>query len=136
MNCRQICQQLKMTAADSKKRLTDVADTEQFQRIIQTVSLPPLKRNNRRAFQKARRSLDVAAAVKNLARTGRVTIVFEKISAEETNTNAKLIVPDEPQQLTDPAAGILPGYGPFTVCRIPDPLWSLFFQPSKAVFFN
>lgn len=41
MNCRQICQQLKMTAADRKKRLTNVADTEQFQRIIQTVSLPP-----------------------------------------------------------------------------------------------
>lgn len=31
------CQQLKMTATDGKKRLTDVADTEQLLRIIQSV---------------------------------------------------------------------------------------------------
>jgi hypothetical protein len=35
------CQQLKMTAADGKKRLTDVANTEQLLRIIQ--SIPSLK---------------------------------------------------------------------------------------------
>ena len=31
------CHQLEMTAADGKKRLTDVADTEQFLRIIQSI---------------------------------------------------------------------------------------------------
>ena len=31
------CQQLKMTASDGKKRLTDVADTEQLLRIIQSI---------------------------------------------------------------------------------------------------
>lgn len=31
------CKQLKMTAADSKRRLTDVADTEQLLRIIQSI---------------------------------------------------------------------------------------------------
>ena len=35
-----ICQQLKMTAADGKKRLTDVADTEQLLRIIQSIPSP------------------------------------------------------------------------------------------------
>ncbi len=34
------CQQLKMTSADGKKRLTDVADTEQLLRIIQSVPSP------------------------------------------------------------------------------------------------
>ncbi len=34
------CQQLKMTAADGKKRLTDVATTEQLLRIIQSVPSP------------------------------------------------------------------------------------------------
>jgi len=34
------CHQLKMTAADGKKRLTDVADTEQLLRIIQSVPSP------------------------------------------------------------------------------------------------
>lgn len=34
------CQQLKMTAADGKKRLTDVADTEQLLRIIQSIPSP------------------------------------------------------------------------------------------------
>lgn len=34
------CQQLKMTASDGKKRLTDVADTEQLLRIIQSVPSP------------------------------------------------------------------------------------------------
>ena len=34
------CKQLKMTAADGKKRLTDVADTEQLLRIIQSVPSP------------------------------------------------------------------------------------------------
>lgn len=34
------CQQLKMTAPDGKKRLTDVADTEQLLRIIQTIPSP------------------------------------------------------------------------------------------------
>lgn len=34
------CQQLKMTATDGKKRLTDVADTEQLLRIIQSVPSP------------------------------------------------------------------------------------------------
>ena len=34
------CQQLKMTAADGKKRLTDVANTEQLLRIIQSVPSP------------------------------------------------------------------------------------------------
>lgn len=41
------CSQLKMTAADGKKRLTDVADTEQLLRIIQSVPSPkaePFKR--------------------------------------------------------------------------------------------
>ena len=33
------CNQLKMTALDGKKRLTDVADTEQLLRIIQSLSL-------------------------------------------------------------------------------------------------
>ena len=40
-------QQLKMTAADGKKRLTDVADTEQLLRIIQSIPSPkaePFKR--------------------------------------------------------------------------------------------
>ena len=34
------CSQLKMTAADGKRRLTDVADTEQLLRIIQSVPSP------------------------------------------------------------------------------------------------
>lgn len=34
------CQQLRMTAADGKKRLTDVADTEQLLRIIQSIPSP------------------------------------------------------------------------------------------------
>ncbi len=34
------CQQLKMTAPDGKKRLTDVADTEQLLRIIQSIPSP------------------------------------------------------------------------------------------------
>lgn len=34
------CKQLKMTAADGKKRLTDVADTEQLLRIVQSVPSP------------------------------------------------------------------------------------------------
>lgn len=34
------CQQLKMTASDGKKRLTDVANTEQLLRIIQSVPSP------------------------------------------------------------------------------------------------
>ncbi len=34
------CNQLKMTASDGKKRLTDVADTEQFLRIIQSIPSP------------------------------------------------------------------------------------------------
>ncbi len=41
------CKQLKMTAADGKKRLTDVADTEQLLRIIQSIPSPkaePFKR--------------------------------------------------------------------------------------------
>ena len=37
MNRLQIVTQLKMTAADGKKRLTDVANTEQLLRIIQSV---------------------------------------------------------------------------------------------------
>ncbi|MBR0104053.1 MAG: Bro-N domain-containing protein, partial [Firmicutes bacterium] len=40
------CNALKMTAADGKKRLTDVADTEQLFRIIQSIPSPkaePLK---------------------------------------------------------------------------------------------
>ncbi len=34
------CKQLKMTAADGKKRLIDVADTEQVLRIIQSIPSP------------------------------------------------------------------------------------------------
>lgn len=34
------CQQLKMTAPDGKKRLTDVADTEQLLRLIQSIPSP------------------------------------------------------------------------------------------------
>ena len=34
------CKQLKMTAADGRKRLTDVADTEQLLRIIQSIPSP------------------------------------------------------------------------------------------------
>ena len=34
------CKQLKMTATDGKKRLTDVADTEQLLRIIQSIPSP------------------------------------------------------------------------------------------------
>ncbi len=34
------CNQLKMTAADGKRRLTDVADTEQLLRIIQSIPSP------------------------------------------------------------------------------------------------
>ena len=34
------CQQLKMTASDGKKRLTDVANTEQLLRIIQSILSP------------------------------------------------------------------------------------------------
>ena len=34
------CNQLKMTASDGKKRLTDVADTEQLLRIIHVYSFP------------------------------------------------------------------------------------------------
>ena len=34
------CQQLKMTAADGKKRMTDVANTEQLLRIIQSIPSP------------------------------------------------------------------------------------------------
>jgi maltooligosyltrehalose synthase len=43
------CKQLKMTAADGKKRLTDVANTEQLLRIIQSVPSPP---NRRKSQQK------------------------------------------------------------------------------------
>ena len=35
-----ICHQLKMRAVDGKMRLTDVADTEQLLRIVQSVSSP------------------------------------------------------------------------------------------------
>ena len=35
-----ICHQLKMTAADGKKRLTDVADTQQLLRLIQSIPSP------------------------------------------------------------------------------------------------
>ena len=41
------CQQLKMTASDGKRRVTDVATTEQLLRIIQSVPSPraePVKR--------------------------------------------------------------------------------------------
>ena len=41
------CKQLKMTASDGRKRLTDVADTEQLLRIIQSIPSPraePVKR--------------------------------------------------------------------------------------------
>ena len=34
------CKQLKMTATDGKKRLTDVADTERLLRIIQSIPSP------------------------------------------------------------------------------------------------
>ena len=34
------CKQLRMTAADRKKRMTDVADTEQLLRIIQSIPSP------------------------------------------------------------------------------------------------
>ena len=34
------CHGLKMTAADGKKRVTDVADTEQLLRIIQSIPSP------------------------------------------------------------------------------------------------
>ena len=34
------CKQLKMTASDGKRRLTDVADTEQLLRIIQSIPSP------------------------------------------------------------------------------------------------
>lgn len=34
------CKQLKMTASDGKRRLTDVADTEQLFRIIQSIPSP------------------------------------------------------------------------------------------------
>lgn len=34
------CQQLKLTAEDGKKRLTDVANTEQLLRIIQSIPSP------------------------------------------------------------------------------------------------
>lgn len=34
------CHQLKLTAADGKKRLTDVADTEQLLRLIQSIPSP------------------------------------------------------------------------------------------------
>lgn len=34
------CQQSKMTVSDGKKRLTDVADTEQLLRIIQSIPSP------------------------------------------------------------------------------------------------
>ena len=34
------CHQLKMTAADGKKRLTDVADTQQLLRIVQSIPSP------------------------------------------------------------------------------------------------
>ena len=34
------CKQLKMTASDGRKRLTDVADTEQLLRIIQSIPSP------------------------------------------------------------------------------------------------
>ena len=34
------CKQLKMTAADGKKRMTDVADTEQLFRLIQSIPSP------------------------------------------------------------------------------------------------
>ena len=38
------CNQLKMTASDGKKRLTDVADTEQLLRIIQSIPSPKAER--------------------------------------------------------------------------------------------
>ena len=39
------CKQLKMTAADGKRRLTDVADTEQLLRIIQSILSPKTPHN-------------------------------------------------------------------------------------------
>jgi hypothetical protein len=38
------CKQLKMTASDGRKRLTDVADTEQLLRIIQSIPSPKAER--------------------------------------------------------------------------------------------
>ena len=34
------CKQLKMTASDGRKRMTDVADTQQLLRLIQSIPLP------------------------------------------------------------------------------------------------
>ena len=36
------CKQLKMTAADGKQRLTDVANTEQFSRLLQPIPVHPI----------------------------------------------------------------------------------------------
>jgi len=50
------CHQLKMTAADGKQRLTDVADTEQLLRLIQSIPSPKAEPFKLWLAQIARRS--------------------------------------------------------------------------------
>jgi hypothetical protein len=72
------CQQLKMTAPDGKQRLTDVADTEQLLRIIQSVPSPkaePFKAwlakvGSERLDETINPELSVDRAVQNYRRLG------------------------------------------------------------------
>ena len=54
------CNQLKMQAEDGKKRLTDVADTEQLFRIIQSIPSPKAEPFKQWMAQVAAERLDVA----------------------------------------------------------------------------
>ena len=68
------CQQLKMTAADGKKRLTDVANTEQLLRIIQSIPSPkaePFKLCWRKSAENASRRRSIL----NLPLTGHWRLI-------------------------------------------------------------
>ena len=68
------CNQLKMTAADGKKRLTDVANTEQLLRIIQSIPSPkaePFKLCWRKSAENASRRRSIL----NLPLTGHWRLI-------------------------------------------------------------
>jgi len=73
-----ICQQLKMTASDGKKRLTDVADTEQVLRLVQSIpskkaepfKLWLAKVGNERIDETLDPELSINRAIQNYQRLG------------------------------------------------------------------
>ena len=58
------CHQLKMRAADGKMRLTDVADTEQLSRIIQSIPSPKAEPFKQWIAEVAKESGSVAKAAR------------------------------------------------------------------------